>query len=127
MTSIALKIVLLNICGPVNNDMENIPLKYSSACCIVADLKSTQPIVIKKKVVGICIASVNDGNIPEVITTCCFLFLADKKAGKNNNPLNRPSVKNVQLAPCQNPIRINITIILRACCHQLPYLPPIGA
>ena len=114
-------------CGIVNIDLEKIVLKYDQACPIFSALKKTQANTVSPKVNAILKNSLIEGKYLPFATISKFcLFLFKSKRGIKKMAFKAPQTMNVQLAPCQNPLTINIIKMFRTFINVPPLLPPNG-
>ena len=97
---------------------------------MVIDLKNTQATVTTPKVKTIDIISVKFGNIePEIkklLLVSYFLVFFEIKLGIKNNACINPQTKNVQLAPCQNPLTRKIIKVFCRVINFPNFEPPKG-
>jgi hypothetical protein len=98
--------------------MLNIFEKTTPTCFIDDDLKKNQHKLADKKVASHPKNSFN------------FWFMRNnggkKRSQANKEPCTKPQVTNVRFAPCHNPDKPNVAIILATCRPEEQRLPPSG-
>src|SRR5690606_11306836 len=90
-------------------------------------LKKIQAKTVRPKVASIATNSLKEGrSFPAATISRFFLFVLNKTDGKINNAFKKPQMINVQLAPCQKPLIINMIKIFLTFIKFPTRLPPKG-